>query len=94
MLQKAFVDPGVLTLWLRDGRPSRMVWGGRRWRVTDTPTLLFARDMYYLGLLTHLPEHALGWRFQAHPEDGGPSCVFDVVGREDHWTLAHVASDG
>jgi len=82
---------GETSLRLDDGVPARLVWAGRRWRVSDTPSRLHARDMYYLGdRLTHLPDVWLGWRFQAHPDDGGEARVFDVIGSAGRWSVAHV----
>lgn len=61
--------------------PSRMVFAGRRWRVTDTPTLLrpsawSAQVDGHTGLN--------GWRFQGTNDDG-LSLVFDVFRGEDCW---------
>ena len=61
--------------------PSRMVFAGRRWRVTDTPTRLrhsiwSAAEEQHAGLY--------GWRFQGTNEEG-QSLVFDVFRGEDGW---------
>jgi len=70
-----------LTLWMTDDIPARMVYGGRRWRVTDTPTRL--RDSIWSASLS---EHRglYGWRFQA-TDEVGESFVFDVYKGEDDW---------
>ena len=70
-----------LTLWMADDIPARMVYGGRRWRVTDTPTRL--RDSIWSA---SLPGHRglYGWRFQA-TDEAGESFVFDVYKGEVDW---------
>lgn len=69
------------TLWMVDDVPSRMVYAGRRWRVTDTPTRLrhsiwASRPESHTGLY--------GWRFQG-TDESGVSLVFDVYRGEDGW---------
>jgi len=64
-----------------DDVPSRMVFAGQRWRVSDTPTRLrgsirAAPDASRLGLC--------GWRFQGTNEDGY-AMVFDVFRAEYGW---------
>lgn len=61
--------------------PTRMVFCGRRWQVSDTPTRL--RDSLWTA---PLEEHRglYGWRFQATDEDG-KSLVFDVFKGADGW---------
>lgn len=70
-----------MTLWLSNDIPARMVYGGERWRVTDTPTRLrhsvwTAPPQDHRGLY--------GWRFQGTIDDG-LSLVFDVYKAEDGW---------
>lgn len=69
------------TLWLVNEVPARMVYAGRRWRVTDWPTRL-TTPVWALPL--HGPRHMFGWRFQA-TDDTGESLVFDVYRDEDDW---------
>lgn len=69
------------TLWMVDDIPSRMVFAGRRWKVTDTPTRL--RHSIWSGS----PEsnnRLCGWRFQG-TDDNGLSLVFDVFREEGGW---------
>lgn len=68
-----------------DDIPTRMVFAGRRWRVTDTPTRLrhsiwSAPEAQRTGLY--------GWRFQGTDEEG-VSTVFDVFRGEDGWHVCH-----
>lgn len=70
-----------VTLWFVDDIPVRMLYGGQRWRVTDTPTPL--RDSIWSAPLDHYPVHD-GWRFQGTGEDR-TSLVFDVFKFEDGW---------
>jgi len=68
-------------LWMTDDMPVRMIYAGRRWRVTDRPTRL--RESIWAA---PLEEHVglYGWRFQA--TDGeGEALVFDVYRAEDGW---------
>ncbi|TXK12327.1 hypothetical protein [Microbacterium hatanonis] len=67
----------TLTIWMTDDIPVRMIYGQRRWRVSDTPTPLETRD----GCVSSEPR---GWRFQATDEEGF-SLVFDVFNERDHW---------
>lgn len=66
-----------LTLWLVDDVPARMVYAGRRWRVTDMPTRLRIPSGQGGRAVT-------GWRFQA-TDPQHVSHVFDVYGSEDAW---------
>jgi len=71
-----------------DAKPQRLVWAGRRYRVTDMPTPL----EFDLSLITH-PPVVPGWRFQGTTEDGDTR-VFDVQGDSSgqHWRLINVYS--
>ncbi|TAM67026.1 MAG: hypothetical protein EPN48_15325 [Microbacteriaceae bacterium] len=75
----------TVTIWTHGGQPTRMVWRGGRYRVTDTPTpfsdLLFG--------ITHPPDID-GWRFQG-TDKAGDSKVFDVrhVGGAE-WVVVRV----
>jgi hypothetical protein len=55
------------------GCPERLVWNGRRYRVSDTPTRLEADTSF----VTHLPPVEPAWRFQGITESG-ECLVFDV----------------
>jgi len=70
-----------LTLWMVNDIPARMIYGGRRWKVTDTPTRL--RESVWTAPLDE-PHGLYGWRFQATNPDG-ESVVFDVYRGEDGW---------
>lgn len=69
------------TIWMVDDIPARMMYAGRRWRVSDTPTRL--RDSIWSA--PQEGHHGLyGWRFQG-TDDDGYSMVFDVFRAEDGW---------
>lgn len=69
------------TSWLTGDIPVRVVLGGRRWRITDTPT----RFRHSIWPVPAEPHHGLcGWRFQGTDDDGA-SLVFDVYKGEDGW---------
>lgn len=70
-----------VTIWMVDDIPTRMVLGGRRWRVTDMPTRL-RHSIWSAPLERHAGLY--GWRFQGTDEDG-VSMVFDVFKGEDGW---------
>ncbi len=73
----------ALTLWVgEDGGPERIVFDGRRYRVTDSPTRL-ELDMAWV---THLPQIPLAWRFQGTDEDGD-SVMFDIVQHGEEWRV-------
>ncbi|MEV4666349.1 hypothetical protein [Microbacterium sp. LWO12-1.2] len=70
-----------VTLWLNNDIPERMVYRGRRWRVTDTPTRL-RHSVWSTGLEPGRGLYA--WRFQG-TNDEGLSFVFDVYKAEEDW---------
>lgn len=70
-----------VTLWLSNDIPERMVFLGRRWRVTDTPTRLRHSIWSAADDLRH---GLYGWRFQG-TDDAGLSLVFDVYKGVDGW---------
>lgn len=70
-----------VTIWMVGGIPTRMIYAGRRWRVSDSPTRLrysiwFALPERHAGLY--------GWRFQGTDEDEH-SVVFDVFEGDGGW---------
>ncbi|MEV7609364.1 hypothetical protein AB0N61_07790 [Microbacterium sp. NPDC089320] len=72
-----------------DDIPSRMVFAGRRWKVTDTPTRLgdSGRPVASAsGSASQRGSH--GWRFQG-TDDDGRSLVFDVFEGADGWHVHH-----
>ena len=80
------MNPGTLeqtaTLWLANGVPARMVYAGRRWRITDTPTRI-TEPVWALPL--EGPRHMTSWRLSAE-DDAGRSFIFDVYREgEDDW---------
>ncbi|HEY5221820.1 MAG TPA: hypothetical protein VIJ18_02045 [Microbacteriaceae bacterium] len=83
----------AVAIWLdSQGAPTRMVWAGIRYRVTDTPTRLGPDpDLLLSPALTHLPVLAIGWRFQGTADDGG-SHIFDVRAADARgtWELIRV----
>ena len=72
-------------LWLEGDVPVRMVYAGRRWRVTDIPTRL--RDSVW-SVDPGTRRGFYGWRFQG-TNDAGESFVFDVYPAEDGWHVHH-----
>ena len=70
-----------VALWMANDVPARMVYAGRRWRVTDTPTRL-RESVWSIPLDDHRGMY--GWRFQA-TDPAGVSLVFDVYRAEDGW---------
>jgi hypothetical protein len=80
-----------VTVWTDPlGVPHRLVWGARRYRVSDTPTPL----EFDWSAITHppagLPDRM--WRFQGTPDDDGEALVFDVGldAASGTWQLRHV----
>jgi hypothetical protein len=73
-----------VTVWFEGGVPYGLIWGGRHYRVTDTPTRL-EDDM---AALTH-PLDIVGWRFQG-TDDAELSRMFDIRRRGDGWELMRV----
>ena len=77
--------PDVVAVWLDDGIPTRLVWRGTRFVVSDRPTPI--RGSILHDLFTHPLEPLIGWRFQGTSESG--EChVFDVHGgAREEWRL-------
>jgi hypothetical protein len=75
------------TLWLASEVPVRMIWRGRRWRVTDTPTRLSGVPLFVPPLFTHPPTGFVGWRFQVTDPDG-ETLMVDVLDDEGTWVVA------
>jgi hypothetical protein len=60
------------------GKPERIVWRTRRFRVSDTPTRLSGvPELFWDPALTHPPACPAAWRFQGTTDDG-ETCVFDI----------------
>jgi len=83
-------------LWTSDdGRPERLVWRSRRYRVNDTPTTLVGPCDWWAPVAGYdvapgrPPLQITGWRFQASADDG-ETHVFDVRRHDDHWELVRV----
>lgn len=70
------------TLWMVNDIPARMIYAGRRWRITDTPTRL--RHSTWSVPLDGAHQGLYGWRFQGTDNDG-VTFVFDVYKGEDGW---------
>lgn len=66
-----------------------MVYAGKRWRVTDSPTRLRNSDRSVPLGEAHTGVN--GWRFQG-TDDEGLSLVFDVYRSHDEWHV-HRAYD-
>ncbi len=73
-----------LRVWFEGGVPYGLVWEGRYYRVTDTPTRL---EDELLGL-TH-PLDLIGWRFQG-TDDDEVSRMFDIRRFGDAWGVVRV----
>lgn len=69
------------TLWFDNDLPVRMVYAGRRWRVTDTPTRL-RHSVWSAPQGAH--RGLYGWRFQGTNDDE-QSLVFDVYKGASGW---------
>ena len=73
-----------VAVWFEDGLPTRLVWAGDRYRVTDHPTRLEDE----MAGLTH-PLDLTGWRFQGTTESR-ETHMFDVARRASSWELLRV----
>lgn len=59
-----------VTLWLEQDRPVRLYWREQRWRVTDSPTPLYADADDVPPLITHPPKSQTAWRIRVISEEG------------------------
>jgi hypothetical protein len=66
----------IVSVWTERGRPTRIVWRGVRYVVTDTPTPLTKPAIH--DALTHPLLQVDGWRFQGAAVTGGDVRMFDV----------------
>ncbi|MBX9717718.1 MAG: hypothetical protein K2X36_02620 [Microbacteriaceae bacterium] len=91
-------DDPIAIVWAdSDGRPTRLVWAGARWRVSDRPTVITEPVSWWRRLdadaqtLDLAPRTCTGWRFQATADDGR-SCVLDVRDEGDpaRWFVVKV----
>ena len=78
------IDATRLTIWFEGGVPYGLVWEGRHYRVTDTPTHLEDE----LAGLTH-PLDIVGWRFQG-TDDDDRSRMFDIRQIGGEWVVLRV----
>ena len=79
----------AIAVWTdHEGVPKRIVWVGRRYRVSDTPTLLES-DYDYVPM--HPPTAHPGWRFQG-TDESHDSLMFEAryVASRDEWLLLRV----
>lgn len=79
----------IVNVWMTNGVPAAMLWGGRRWRVIDTPTRLHEEPDYVPPMVTQPPVWPQGWRFTASTAPGN-SRVFDVRLIAEAWTIVVV----
>ncbi|MDH6181424.1 hypothetical protein M2152_001606 [Microbacteriaceae bacterium SG_E_30_P1] len=80
----SLIDATRLTIWFEGSVPYGLVWEGRHYRVTDTPTRL---EDEVLGF-TH-PLDIIGWRFQG-TDDDDRSRMFDVRQLGGEWIVVRV----
>jgi hypothetical protein len=73
-----------IAVWFERGVPTRIVYDGNRYRVSDQPTRLEDE----MAVLTH-PLAITGWRFQA-TDSHHISRVFDIRQRGNEWLLLRV----
>lgn len=77
----------TVTVWTQGAVPTRLLWAGVRYTVTDTPTALYD---YIAEAPTHPLKPRIGWRFQGSTDDG-ESHVFDVrQANRQEWELVAV----
>ena len=69
----------AVIVWCEGGVPYGIVWDGRHYRVTDTPTRLEDE----MSALTH-PLDLTGWRFQG-TDDDEVSRMFDIARDGTEW---------
>ncbi|MFC5502962.1 hypothetical protein ACFPJ4_11995 [Lysinimonas soli] len=74
----------VVTVWLVNDVPARLVYEGQRYRVTDMPTRL--EDEH--PEMTHRL-NLTGWRFQG-TDDAGLSHMFDIRRAGGEWQLIRI----
>jgi hypothetical protein len=84
--------PEIVSVWIENDRPSRLVWRGVRYVVTNTPTPLHEPVLH--DALTHPARRLAGGRFQGASVNPGEVRVFDVRAIGDgRWELAASTHD-
>ena len=76
------VNDSLTTVWFEGGVPYGLIWEGRHYRVTDTPTHLDEPPL-------REDDHSQGWRFQG-TDDDELSRMFDVVRDGTDWHVVRV----
>lgn len=79
----------VVTVWVDGrGRPERLIVGGTRYRVSDTPTVL---ESGYDLAATHPLDVPPAWRFQGTDDDGN-SLMFEArpIASRLEWLLLRI----
>jgi hypothetical protein len=81
----------IVSVWTDNGRPTRIVWRGARYVVTDQPTPLL-KDAWH-DALTHPAGQMFGWRFQGCSVTDGDARMFDIRQVADgRWELLRTYS--
>ncbi|MFF1876277.1 hypothetical protein [Leifsonia sp. NPDC058230] len=76
----------IVSVWTERGRPTRIVWRGARYVVTDNPTPLTKPAIH--DAITHPLLRVEGWRFQGASVSDGDVRMFDVRELADgRWEL-------
>ncbi|QNE35869.1 hypothetical protein [Leifsonia shinshuensis] len=79
----------IVSVWTENNRPTRLVWRGARYLVTDTPTPI--NEPFDDVAPTHAAHRIVGWRFQGRSVNDGDTKVFDVLQLEGtRWQLTGV----
>lgn len=76
----------LVTVWTDgQGRPERLIVGGVRYRVSDTPTVL---ESSYDLAATHPVDVPAAWRFQG-TDERGETLIFEVrpIASRNEWLL-------
>lgn len=74
-----------IAVWLARDIPTRLIWDGKRYRVSDMPTPL-DDDVYWV---THPPPLGPGWRLQG-TTDAGETHMFEIRQVRGEWQVVRV----
>ncbi len=83
-MRRVQVARELIQVWATDsGSPDRLFCDGRRWRVSDKPTLWIGRSDWWsirgLGRPTAADLEQEMWSFRATADDDGEKRMFDVA---------------
>lgn len=74
-------------VWTAEDQPARVVYQHARWRVLTSTPIVEIPDEYLHPLISHPPEHHVGWRCVLRREGIAETIRADLRRRRSAWTV-------